>query len=285
MDGRTAEKAAEKYLEDNNLLHLPVDPIAIAEKNGIIVEAKPASNAGVSGMLIKYGDIFGIAYATHINNEGFQRYSIAHELGHYFLSGHPESLFPEDGIHESKAGFLSGNKYEREADHYAAGLLMPKSLFKREIDRRKTGYDAINILANKCKTSLTATAIRYTQFTAEPMAVILSEGSKIDWCFMSDELKEIGQLDWPRKGQTLPSNTVTFQFNIKQENIDQCKKEDGNSNFIDWFGGKRDFEIEEEAVGLGNYRKTLTILTVTENLEEMEEQDELEESWTPRFKR
>ena len=69
MDYRWAERAAEKYLEENNLLQLPVDPVAIAEKHEIIVEAKQASDVGVSGMLIKYGNIFGIAYATHIDVE------------------------------------------------------------------------------------------------------------------------------------------------------------------------------------------------------------------------
>ncbi len=284
MDCRWAEREAEKYLEENHLLLLPVDPIAIAEKHGIIVEAKPASDKGVSGMLIKHGDIFGIAYATHIDIGGFQRFSVAHELGHYLLPGHYESLLPEDGIHESKAGFISENKYEREADHFAAGLLMPQRLFTKEIDKRQTGFTAIDKIADLCMTSLTATAIRYTQFTSEPMAVVLSEGLKIDWCFMSDEMKEIGQLDWPKKGQTVPRNSVTHSFNQNKENIKNGENDAGNSSFMDWFGGNHDFEIEEEVIGLGSYGKTLTILTVTEDLEELEEQDELEESWAPRFK-
>ena len=114
MDCRWAEKVAEKYLEENSLLRLPVDPIAIAEKHGIVVQAKPATDVGVSGMLIKHGDMFGIAYATHVKIEGFQRFSVAHELGHYLLPGHYENILPNDGVHESKAGFFSGNKYERE---------------------------------------------------------------------------------------------------------------------------------------------------------------------------
>jgi len=285
MDCRWAERAAEKYLEENNLLLLPVDPIAIAEKHGIIVEAKPASNEGVSGMLIKHGDMFGIAYATHIDIEGFQRFSVAHELGHYLLPGHYENLLPEDGIHESKAGFISGNKYEREADHFAAGLLMPQSLFTKEIDKRQTGFTAIDKIADLCMTSLTATAIRYTQFTSEPMAAVLSEGLKINWCFMSDELKEIGQLDWPKKGHNIPRGSVTHNFNQNKDNIKNGKSVAGNSSFMNWFGGNRDFEIEEEVISLGSYKKTLTILTVTEDLDELEEQDELAESWTPRFKR
>ena len=162
---------------------------------------------------------------------------------------------------------------------------MPRGLFTKEIDKRRSGFDAIDSIAEICKTSLTATAIRYTEFTSEPMAAVLSEGSRIDWCFMSDELKEIGRLDWPKKGQAVPRGAVTHSFNKDQENIQNGEKETGDSSFIDWFGGNRDFEIVEEVIGLGGYGKTLTILTITEDLEDLEEQDELVESWTPRFKR
>ena len=162
---------------------------------------------------------------------------------------------------------------------------MPRGLFTKEIDKRRSGFDAIDSIAEICKTSLTATAIRYTEFTSEPMAAVLSEGSRIDWCFMSDELKEIGRLDWPKKGQTVPRGAVTYSFNKNQENIQNGEEETGDSSFIDWFGGNRDFEIVEEVIGLGGYGKTLTILTITEDFEDLEEQDELVESWTPRFKR
>ncbi|MGB8741579.1 MAG: hypothetical protein WCD52_15455, partial [Xanthobacteraceae bacterium] len=33
----------------------------------------------------RHGNAFGILYATHVPSEGFQRFSVGHELGHYFL--------------------------------------------------------------------------------------------------------------------------------------------------------------------------------------------------------
>ncbi len=38
-------------------------------------------------MLLREGNEFGIFYSTAISNKGFQRFSIAHELGHYSLEG------------------------------------------------------------------------------------------------------------------------------------------------------------------------------------------------------
>ena len=73
-------------------------------------------------MLLRRGNTFGIAYATHINSIGFQNFSVAHELGHYFLPGHVEAVLANDDVHDSRAGFASGDRYEMEAEHFAATL-------------------------------------------------------------------------------------------------------------------------------------------------------------------
>jgi Zn-dependent peptidase ImmA (M78 family) len=75
---------------------------------------------GVSGMLLRHGNNFGIVYATNIRSQGFQRFSISHELGHYFLPGHVDQILTE-GVHVSRAGFITADPYELEADHFAAG--------------------------------------------------------------------------------------------------------------------------------------------------------------------
>src|SRR5579859_4844122 len=121
---------AEKLLLERGITSLPVDPFAIAAAENITVKAKPNTAPGVSGLLIRVGSSFGIMYATHIRNEGYQRFSISHELGHYFLPGHIDAVFLNDAqVHTSHAGFVSDDKYENEADHFAAGLLMPDPMF------------------------------------------------------------------------------------------------------------------------------------------------------------
>jgi hypothetical protein len=125
----SAGLAAEKVVGDHGIAALPVRPIALARQLGIEVMAKPARAAGVSGMLLRVGNSFGIAYATHIDNVGFQNFSVGHELGHYFLPGHIDAVLGDGDVHESRAGFASGDRYEMEADHFAAALLMPRALF------------------------------------------------------------------------------------------------------------------------------------------------------------
>jgi hypothetical protein len=63
-------------------------------------------------------------------------------------------------------------------------------------------------------------------------------------------------------------------------------REAGHSNLRDWFEGPHSQEVVEEVIGLGSYGKTLTVLTGMEPPDEIEDdEEEIEESWTPRFRR
>ena len=155
---KLARQTAEAFLRDEGISTLPVDPFAIAETRDIVVQGKPAEHEGVSGMLLRHGNDFGIVFATHIPSHGFQRFSVSHELGHYFLPWHIDQVI-KDGIHVSRAGFVTNDPYELEADHFAAGLLMPETPFRKAMDRFDPGLDAIDQMAELCVTSRTATAI------------------------------------------------------------------------------------------------------------------------------
>jgi len=284
----TATLAAENVVKERSIMALPVGSIAIARDLGIEVMAKPASAQGVSGMLLRVGNTFGIAYATHIDNVGFQNFSVAHELGHYFLPGHVDAVLAHGDVHESRAGFASGDRYEMEADHFAAALLMPRSLFANAMRTAGDGLPAIERLAGLCRTSLTATAIRYTQFTKDPMAVVLSTGDRINYCFMSDPLRETSGLRWIRKGEGLSRNTTTFAFNRDPERVRLADRARDASDLQNWFDSDRSIQITEEVIGLGTYGKTLTVLTaldLEEQIEDIAEEEALLDSWTPRFRR
>src|SRR5690606_38808087 len=158
----SAKQRGEAVLRELGVDQLPVNPVAIAAKRDIVVQPKADTEEGVSGILLRHGNSFGIMYATYTGNDGFEHFSIAHELGHYFLDGHIDHILPGGtGIHASHAGFASDDPYEREADNFAVGLLMPSSLFRREMNRHDAGLAAVEELARCCTTSLTATAIRF----------------------------------------------------------------------------------------------------------------------------
>ncbi len=285
---KMARQAAEALLKEEELLSLPVDPFAIAASRDIMVEGKPEKVDGVSGMLLRHGNDFGIVYATHIPSEGFQRFSVAHELGHYFLPGHVDQVI-QNGIHVSRGGFVTNDPYELEADHFAAGLLMPEQPFRKEIDRREPGLSAIEAIADLCVASKTAAAIRYAEVSDAATAVIMSTAGVIDYCFMSEAMKSLPKLDWLRKGVKLPLGTVTSTLAADPTRVAAGGRVKDEIDVREWLGGSTRETVTEESLGLGAYGKVLTILTSTKIGQELEpdeddEQQELIESWTPRFK-
>ncbi|MFV8671402.1 ImmA/IrrE family metallo-endopeptidase [Ralstonia pseudosolanacearum] len=277
---RDAEQVAEKIVRDEGLV-LPIDVLSLAAARSIHVVAKPASAQGVSGMLIRSGEQFAIAYATHIKSEGFQRFSIAHELGHYFLQGHPEAVFRGGDVHESKAGFASPDQYELEADHFAAGLLMPSHLFDAAAGRYSDGLEAVKGLAGDCKTSLIASAIRYAQLTDAAIAIVVSHGSTVDYCFASESMRRTKGYRHLKKGAVLPRQSLTRDFNQDQKNVESASENDDSTELNLWFHTDDEVTASEEVIGLGDYGKTLTVITA----DIVDDDEDTERGWhAPRFK-
>ena len=87
-----ARKLGERKARECGFDSFPIDPFAIAADEDIFVEEHKAAQPGVSGGIIFDGPNVGIFYSTAIRSPGFHRFTIGHELGHYFLPGHPEEL-------------------------------------------------------------------------------------------------------------------------------------------------------------------------------------------------
>jgi len=276
---------AEQLVRDQGITTLPIDPRTIAQDAGISVHEK-AAEAGVSGMLIRVGNSFAIAYATHVASEGFRCFSIGHELGHYFLRDHVQHVLGPDGVHQSRAGFSSRDKYEREADQFAVGLLMPRTLFRPAVERAGDGLKAIERLAAQCMTSLPATAIRFAEFVDAPVAIVVTNQEEIEYCAISKQFQNL-RLSWLKRSDPIPRRTRTSRFNGDPGRILGADRDEGASRLDDWFHDGPDVGVLEQIVGLGNYGKTLTVLTVEDlpDEEETAEDEELERSWTPTFSR
>jgi IrrE N-terminal-like domain len=277
-DGFGAELQAHDVLNKLQISSLPVSPFAVADRKDIAYQEKSSVGQGISGCLMKVGNQFGILYSSRFASEGFKRFTVAHELGHYFLPGHIDALFGKgQQCHYSDSGFISDDKYEREADSFAAGLLMPKLLFKAACGKSGQGLEAIETLADLCVTSLTATAIRFAKLCDEPVAVVCSMGNRVQFAFMSKPLQDLRGLTWIRKNSGLPAGTATANFNKNEDNVRNGKRVVSTCTLDTWFDGGSTAELNEEIVGLGDYGKTLTVLWA-DSLPEPEEVEESEES-------
>jgi len=120
----------------------------------------------------------------------------------------------------------------------------------------------------------------------DPVAIVVSTGGSIDYCFMSDALRDHDGIDWIRKRQAVPRTTPTFAFNRDLDKARRADRIEETSDLQTWFGGERSIELREDVIGLGRYGKTLTVLHGIELPDDQDEDDEaLTESWTPRFRR
>lgn len=282
-----ARERGERKAREHGFDAFPIDPFAIAESEEIMICPKTSDQVGVSGGIIFDPSGTAIFYATNIRSLGFQRFTVAHELGHYFLEGHPEEITSLSPMHVSRAGFTQGGiSIELEADHFASGLLLPTSLVRRLLDRERIGLDGIDALAEQAQCSLTACAIRAAECGSYPVAIVVSKGQEVRYSFMSDSFKKLGRLTFLRQGSALPS-TVTSRFNSDCNNVKLGKRLTASTTVNHWFGGPRSVELDEQVVGLGSYGHTLTVLSgegLPDDPDEYEDEEaQLIDSYTPKF--
>jgi hypothetical protein len=259
-----AEACVSEVLQQMNLTKLPIDPFKIAEAKNIMHQENPSLGAGISGCLMRIGHTFGIIYSTRFASNGFKRFTVGHELGHYFLEGHADYLF-QDGktLHTSTSGFISEDRYEREADAFAASLLMPKHLFRPACANTGIGLDAIKAMASICDTSLTATSIRFARLSPDPVAVILSMNQKVLFSIMSPCFRTQRTLTWIKRGAGIPPESLTFHFTRDLTNVQNARTASGGTTLAEWFDGP-ETHINEDVIGLGEYGRTLTVLWTDE---------------------
>ena len=266
----------------------PIDVISIAERSGIMVEAKPPDVQGVSGMLLRHGDDFGILYATHVSGSGFQRFSIAHELGHYFLDGHCDQLLAT-GAHVSRAGQGSSDPFEQEADAFASALLMPRGLFSARLRADDLCLDLLMRLASEFDTSLIAAGIRLAELSREPVAVLTSVDGELEVCAISEAMKPHARRGWLKRGDRVPAGTCSSRLAADATRVRRADRDAGPVDIANWYDCEASVWGREEVIGLGGYGRVLTFLTC-EPKEEAEDDDTREEAdlierWTPRFRR
>lgn len=153
---------------------VPVDVAAIAHDRGVAIRYQPLE-ADVSGMLvIKDGHpTIGINQMHHPNR---QRFTIAHELGHYLLHGDLANIFV-DAVYFRDAESSEGTKLQEiEANAFAAELLIPEHILREQFGHQPIADadDAlIRRLAARYEVSAQALTIRLTTLgliAAEPAA-------------------------------------------------------------------------------------------------------------------
>lgn len=186
------------------------------------------------------------------------RFTLAHELGHYFLDAHRNALLR--GMAPSHASFCeyeSKEMVEQEADCFAASLLMPASRFKDAAKKAGQGLPGILKLKQAFQTSVASTAIRYAGLGIKPCVVMKWNNNGYQWKWLSSEAREAGISKTIELKSQIPPGSVTDEALNAKLNPASGYFQRGTLASA-WFprifaGSQSDIILLEQAVHLGRF--------------------------------
>jgi IrrE N-terminal-like domain len=156
------------------LLHLD----EICWERGAFVREVPLTNA--EARILMRGDKGIISYRRDLKYPARNRFSIAHELGHFEL--HRDVINEIQCDSAAMTDWFGRQKVaqrEMAANEFAVELLLPEVLLQKEIANQKPSMALIKSVAKRYFTSLTPTAKRFVEITAEACAVVMYDSEKI----------------------------------------------------------------------------------------------------------
>jgi hypothetical protein len=163
------------------------EPIAKIEAHNLGV--------GCAGMLVPSDTVprrWAIAYDRQ-QSEGRRNFTIGHEFGHYVLHRH---LLGDNGIRcgEKEILYRAGEGIEKEADEFAAAILMPLNDFRRQISPNEMpSFDELGAMANRYGVSLTAVALRWLEYTERRSILVVSNEGFAHWARSSKSAFKAGR--------------------------------------------------------------------------------------------
>jgi len=190
-----------------------------------------------------------------------RRFSVAHELGHWELHRGRQFECRSADIDNAENDPLNP---ERQADGYAADLLMPWYLFKPRLGQAKhVDLAVLEEMRSVFDVSLPATAIRIVDASIEPVIIACYDHSGRRWFHRS---KDVPDRWWPVK-QLDPDTYAADVLAGKRERTHMS-----SVGADAWFDrdGISEYEMKEQSIRMAD-GKVLVILRITEEDMQTEE--------------
>lgn len=162
--------------------------LLVSGLNGTLIE-EPLSNS--DGKIIRGKNKTLIKVNSNIPFEYKKRFTIAHEIGHLLLHKNIE-------VHDENSNTLNWfdtetklkkGIQELEANDFAAELLMPEKLFKKEVEGQFFSPELVKSLSNRFKTSLTSVIYRIIRLNTHSIFAAFTSNGKVKYWKKSDGLK------------------------------------------------------------------------------------------------
>ena len=173
----SAEQHAKKILDDLGITSAPVQVERVARRLGLEVE-RAVLGDDVSGLLVVQ-DGRGVIGVNANQATTRQRFTIAHEIGHFMLHRGRMPVFidkqflkPYFAVYRDATSATGEDRMERDANSFAAALLMPKTLLLEAINQLHGDLEdleddeAVNELAKRFQVSRQSMSFRLAKLEA-----------------------------------------------------------------------------------------------------------------------
>ncbi|MBK8208686.1 MAG: ImmA/IrrE family metallo-endopeptidase [Rhodospirillales bacterium] len=211
-------------------LPVPVEDIA---RQLDITEIRRIETEGFEGGLIAWDDRSdGVILVNRSGSRQRQRFTIGHELGHFLNPWHK----PKDAqgfrctsrdmrVSSAQPGDRAV-QMEVEANIFAAELLMPRALFRKDL-RGKQGLDVSHILAlaRKFDMSRESTARRYVELQDDPCAVVISRHGKVLRCYRNKDFPYVSV----KPGDPVPAFSIAVSDRLPPGEVSDWNEIDRGS--------------------------------------------------------
>ncbi|WP_328828478.1 MULTISPECIES: ImmA/IrrE family metallo-endopeptidase [unclassified Streptomyces] len=152
---RRAEQAADRLLAEAGEILPPVNVERLAAQLGVVVSRSSFKDGDVSGMLVRQDGQSPVVGVNDSHSSHRQRFTIAHELGHFLLHPGREVVLdrPVRVNLRDKTSSMATDREEIEANAFAASVLMPAGLVRSELERLPV---TVRQDPDRCTTALAA---------------------------------------------------------------------------------------------------------------------------------
>ena len=149
-------EALLKFAADSDIKLCPLDVQEVALRLGIFIVPDSSFHEEISGILEKdENDQWTIRVNAH-HHPNRQRYTIAHELGHYCLHRHQKDIFKDQIFFRG----LERSRVEWQANTFAGEILMPEDQFRSFLQEDVCDIDE---LAKRFQVSSLALRVRASE--------------------------------------------------------------------------------------------------------------------------
>jgi Zn-dependent peptidase ImmA (M78 family) len=264
-----AEQRAEQLIASLGI----TDPREIDVKDIAMTKGALVIEGGLSGAearLMSSPGISLIRVNSAIPERGRKRFGIGHEIGHLDLhrAGSPIEICTQNDL----VLFHSAKQKEREANAFAATLLMPTRMFEPHCRSLTPSLRAISSLAQEFDVSLTAAGMRYIRFCPHRCCLVVSTNGRVRYHQRTEDFGHFLHPADELRGSTYAADL--FAGNSIPKGMRSVPA-------AAWLEGSKigpEKRILEDSIFMSNYNSTITLLWIDQDIDKRVTGDDEEDA-------